>query len=78
MENKIKKYISLCFGILISMLVLLSCDPPEPVEFKATPYQLQIPKYFPTNLNIPDDNPMTVEGLSWDVICFTMVVYAVI
>lgn len=63
MENKIKKYISLCFGILISMLVLLSCDPPEPVEFKATPYQLQIPKYFPTNLNIPDDNPMTVEGV---------------
>ena len=61
MENKIKKYISLCFGILISMLVLLSCDPPEPVEFKATPYHANS-KYFPTNLNIPDDNPMRSKG----------------
>ena len=31
-------------------------DPP-------TPYNLQIPKGFPTALNIPSDNPMTVEGV---------------
>lgn len=30
----------------------------------ATPYTLEIPKYFPTKLNIPDDNPLTVEGIA--------------
>ena len=28
-----------------------------------TPYEIKIPKGFPTDLNIPDDNPMTVEGV---------------
>ena len=32
-------------------------------SFQATPYQIKIPKYFPTLLNIPADNPMTVEGI---------------
>ena len=31
--------------------------------FAPTPYPLQIPKYFPTKLNIPADNPLTVEGV---------------
>ncbi|MGD0711173.1 MAG: cytochrome c peroxidase [Bacteroidales bacterium] len=30
---------------------------------KPTPYTIVIPKYFPTALNIPADNPMTVEGI---------------
>jgi len=30
---------------------------------KPTPYQIKIPKHFPTLLNIPDDNPMTYEGV---------------
>ena len=29
----------------------------------ATPYEFKIPKGFPTDLNIPADNPMTVEGI---------------
>jgi cytochrome c peroxidase len=28
-----------------------------------TPYEIKIPKGFPTDLNIPEDNPMTVEGV---------------
>ena len=28
-----------------------------------TPYTIEIPKGFPTELNIPEDNPMTVEGI---------------
>jgi cytochrome c peroxidase len=36
----------------------------EPVPIAhATPYTIAIPKGFPTNLNIPADNPMTVEGI---------------
>ena len=46
--------------ILFLALIATSCrdriDPP-------TPYNLQIPKGFPTVLNIPADNPMTVEGV---------------
>ncbi len=36
-------------------------DDPEP--YRATPYQIDIPYGFPTKLNIPADNPMTVEGI---------------
>lgn len=28
-----------------------------------TPYEINIPRYFPTLMNIPADNPMTVEGV---------------
>lgn len=31
--------------------------------YEPTPYEIQIPFGFPTILNIPDDNPMTVEGI---------------
>lgn len=34
-------------------------DPP----FSATPYEPEIPHGFPTKLNIPEDNPLTVEGI---------------
>jgi cytochrome c peroxidase len=30
---------------------------------KPTPYTIVIPKFFPTALNIPADNPMTVQGV---------------
>ncbi len=32
--------------------------------YTPTLYDLQIPKFFPTNLNIPKDNPLTVEGIT--------------
>ena len=31
---------------------------------KTTPYIISIPKFFPTILNIPADNPITVEGVT--------------
>ena len=43
---------------------LLSCHSKETENpFSPTPYTLNIPRYFPTNLNIPKDNPLTVEGI---------------
>jgi cytochrome c peroxidase len=33
-------------------------------EYKPTPYIITIPQFFPTALNIPADNPMTVEGVA--------------
>jgi len=42
----------------------LGCeDEPIPTPYEPTPYEIDIPFGFPTNLNIPDDNPMTVEGV---------------
>lgn len=36
---------------------------PAPAPFSATPYTISIPLHFPRELNIPSDNPMTVEGI---------------
>lgn len=57
------------FLIVTGLLFLLTAcsdkteiiDPP-PV-YKPTPYELEIPFAFPTKLNIPEDNPLTVEGI---------------
>lgn len=56
------------FSILLMLFVLLivSCqkkDDPEPEKYKPTPYEIDIPYGFPTKMNIPEDNPMTVEGI---------------
>ena len=48
-----------------ALLLTISCQKSQvysPVE-KPTPYTITIPRYFPTTLNIPADNPMTVEGI---------------
>ncbi len=45
-------------------LLLGACcngKPPEP--YHPTPYEIEIPFGFPTKLNIPEDNPMTQEGV---------------
>lgn len=46
-----------CFSILIS-----SCKK-DIVAYDPTPYQLEIPSHFP-DMQIPVDNPMTVEGVA--------------
>lgn len=53
------------FLILLSAVLFLfsGCKKPEEEPYKATPYNLQIPKFFPANLNIPENNPLTVEGV---------------
>jgi len=35
----------------------------DPEKYTPTPYIIDIPFGFPTDLNIPDDNPMSVEGI---------------
>lgn len=47
--------------ILLGLLVVSSCGK-DKVRYKPTPYQLNIPSHFP-EMNIPADNPMTVEGV---------------
>ncbi len=53
--------------LLFTILALLSCTKHDDVElkpvFEATPYEIKIPFGFPKKLNIPADNPMTVEGV---------------
>lgn len=53
--------------ITIIMLGIYSCKEDPPIEpdkpIGGTPYEIVIPNGFPTNINIPEDNPMTVEGI---------------
>lgn len=59
----IKKVNFLAVLFLLALLLLFQqCRDPES-ENKPTPYEINIPKGFPTRLNIPADNPMTVEGI---------------
>jgi len=51
-----------CVVVLVGLLV--GCRKEETVTPAATPYDFKIPKFFPTELNIPADNPMTVEGVA--------------
>jgi cytochrome c peroxidase len=48
-------------GILLVFFVS-SCKHDD-TGYNPTPYQIKVPKYFPTRMNIPADNPMTVEGV---------------
>lgn len=48
--------------IILFFFSIQSCREPES-SFEPTPYEIKIPQYFPTRLNIPADNPMTVEGV---------------
>ncbi len=53
--------------IVSILLFISSCNKSNDSEiipvYKPTPYEINIPTGFPTNLNIPEDNPMTVEGI---------------
>jgi cytochrome c peroxidase len=52
------------YVLFISVLALFGCsDKPEIEQFKTTPYLIDVPFPFPTAMNIPADNPMTVEGV---------------
>jgi cytochrome c peroxidase len=39
-------------------------DQPDVTVYQPTPYTISVPRFFPTELNIPEDNPMTVEGVA--------------
>ncbi len=51
------------FFLFCCLLLLVSCQHEDEAEYHPTPYFFDIPMFFPTDLNIPEDNPMTVEGI---------------
>jgi len=58
--------ISFKYYPLIITLLLVSCkqeDDPIPIPAGATPYDIEVPFGFPQKMNIPENNPMTVEGV---------------
>lgn len=59
---KINNFFSLAVVVLLTSL-LFSCHHNDD-EYDPTPYDVTIPYGFPTQLNIPSDNPMTVEGIA--------------
>ena len=52
------------FLICIALFSLASCKPEKETPYSTTPYELPKPSYFPSKTNIPDDNPMTEEGVA--------------
>lgn len=48
--------------LVVFVFMIPSCREPENT-YEPTPYEFKIPQYFPTRLNIPSDNPITVEGV---------------
>ncbi len=61
-EKRILKTIS-CFTAIFVLLVSCKKNDPPALSYQPTLYQIEIPFRFPTQLNIPSDNPMTVEGV---------------
>ncbi|MCK9617866.1 MAG: hypothetical protein M0R21_08510 [Lentimicrobiaceae bacterium] len=51
------------FGIIIILIGILSCNKDNKI-FKPTPYTIEVPAFFPTELNITPDNPLTLEGIT--------------
>jgi cytochrome c peroxidase len=53
---------------LLFLLISSACKRNSESElvptYKPTPYIIQIPNGFPTALNIPENNPMTIEGIT--------------
>ncbi len=45
-------------------LLLAGCRPTHDDSYQPTPYELPQPLFFPSTNNIPDDNPMTEEGVA--------------
>ncbi|MEI6174447.1 MAG: cytochrome c peroxidase [Bacteroidota bacterium] len=59
-------------GLCTLIFLCAGCSksqPDDPVS-SPTPYTIAIPRFFPTDLNIPKDNPMTVEGVELGRILF--------
>jgi cytochrome c peroxidase len=63
MKHNLTTIIFLLFVIIIGCQKNKDNDPIPVNPSSATPFNLTIPKGFPTILNIPADNPMTVEGI---------------
>lgn len=53
----------IAFGLLVLIAGCQETDDPTPIPAGATPYVIEVPFGFPQKMNIPADNPMTVEGV---------------
>jgi cytochrome c peroxidase len=58
---KLRVGIFLLFSVVF--MIAVSCDEKPDETYEPTPWELNIPQYFPTKINIPADNPMTIEGI---------------
>lgn len=70
--KELKKYDRMAMVVFaflaVALFIVQACNPGDgkesgPAAFRATPYEFPEMPYFPKNLNIPADNPMTVEGV---------------
>jgi cytochrome c peroxidase len=59
-----KRVALLYWFIIVYLLTGCSKKDENSASFSATPYTINIPRHFPQQLNIPADNPMTVEGIA--------------
>lgn len=50
------------FTAFLFALFIQACKEDE-TDYTPTAYIINVPEYFPTRMNIPADNPMTVEGI---------------
>lgn len=50
--------------VLLLGLLLAGCRPTHDDSYQPTPYELPQPLFFPSTNNIPDDDPMTEEGVA--------------
>ena len=59
--RRIVKIGAVAVGLLVGTI---ACKPEQVEPYRPTPYELERPSYFPSKNNIPDDNPMTEEGVA--------------
>ncbi len=57
--------------VALTLLAFVSCQPQPEEHYQPTPYELPTPLFFPSVNNIPQDNPMTVEGVALGELLFT-------
>ena len=57
--------------VALTLLAFVSCKPQLEDSYQPTPYELPTPLFFPSVNNIPQDNPMTVEGVALGELLFT-------
>ncbi len=62
-RNKTHSLTSFLWIYIIVMSISFSSCKHEDAAYHATPYQIVVPKFFPTRMNIPTNNPMTIEGI---------------
>lgn len=54
-------FVNILFFLALFFVLLTSCKK-DKISYSVTPYNLEIPDHFP-QMAIPEDNPMTVEGV---------------